>query len=410
MTFKQVQEKLEDRRAILHNVYQEAGDDLDFSKVVSLPNCEKDDTTIKKLEDLEALNKEINDLADQEKTLLAFEENRKAAIGHDRDVKGINRTPDAPKNANQATKSLGELFVESKAYTEYDGHSGPSAVIDAELKTLFQTSAGWAPESLRTGRVVPEAVQPVEMLDVVTLGQTSQAAVVYMEETTLTNNAAEASEGGAYGEAALALTEQSSTVRKIGVFLPVTDEQMEDVPQITGYVNNRLTYMVRQRLGAELLTGDGVAPNLTGILNVAGIQTQAKGTDPVPDAIYKAITLVRVTGQAVPDTIVLHPNDWQGIRLLRTADGIYIFGSPNDSGPERLWGLPVVQAQAETENTGLVGAFKTMHELAIRRGVEIKVSDSHDDYFTKGKKAIRADLRAAAVTYRPAAFCSVTSI
>src|SRR5437660_1032156 len=83
--------------------------------------------------------------------------------------------------------------------------------------------------------------------------------------------------------AALAVTEQSSTVRKIAVYLPVTDEQFEDEPHARDYVDNRLEFMLRQRLDQQLLTGSGTAPNLRGILNVAGILTQAKGTDPAPD-------------------------------------------------------------------------------------------------------------------------------
>jgi hypothetical protein len=63
-----------------------------------------------------------------------------------------------------------------------------------------------------------------------------------------------------------------------------------------------------------------------------------------------------------------------------------------------------------TEGTGLVGAFREFSELAIRRGIETKVSDSHSDYFVNGKQAIRADMRAALQVYRETAFCTVTGI
>jgi HK97 family phage major capsid protein len=238
---------------------------------------------------------------------------------------------------------------------------------------------------------------------------------VFMEETTFTNNAAEVDESvegtpGTYPEAALATTEQSSPVRKIAVWLPVSDEQLEDVAQVTGYINNRLPFMLRQRLDGQVLNGDGVAPNLDGILNVAGIQTYALAAEPVFDAVHKGITLVNVTGRASADAIAMHSNDWQDLRLTRTADGIYILGNPSEVGIPRLWGLPVVVNETIAENTALVGDFGGYSELSFKRGIDIQVSNSHDTFFIEGKQAFRADVRVALVVYRPAAFCTVTGI
>jgi HK97 family phage major capsid protein len=231
-----------------------------------------------------------------------------------------------------------------------------------------------------------------------------------MEETTFTNAAVETTEGNAYQEAALAYTEKTSNVRKIAVFLPMTDEQLEDVTQAQGVIDNRLPFMVRQRLDLQIISGDGSAPNLRGVMNVAGIQTQAKGADPVPDAIYKAIVKVEVTGQAFANLVILHPLDWQGVRLLRTADGLYIWGNPSDAGPERIWGLGVVRAQAATQGTGVVGDWANFAELSIKRGLDLQVSNSHSTFFVEGKQAVRADMRAALVFYRPVAFCTVTGL
>ena len=247
------------------------------------------------------------------------------------------------------------------------------------------------------------------MLDLVPQGTTNQSAVVYMEETTYTNAAAETAEGDAKPEATLELTEQTAPVRKIAVTMHVTDEQWDDEPQVRGYINRRMPFMVRQRLNTQIITGDGVAPNLEGVLNVTGIQTQAKSTDPVPDAVYKAMVKVMTTGQAMPDAYVTNPLDWQDVRLLRTADGIYIWGSPADAGPERIWGLRTVLAQGITENTGVVGDFGNFSELAVRQGISVEVGYVNDD-FKKNLKTLRAEMRAALLFYRPAAFCSVTGI
>ena len=148
---------------------------------------------------------------------------------------------------------------------------------------------------------------------------------------------------------------------------------------------------------------------MEGTLNVSGIQSQALGADTVLDAIYKCFDLIRTDGYAEPDLLFINANDWQPVRLLRTADGLYIMGSPLDRGPSMVWGVPVVQTQAVTANTALCGAYAQHSVLAIRSGLEISMGYVNDD-FTKGKKTVRAQMRVAMVHYRPKAFGKITGI
>lgn len=411
MTIKELRGQLEERRSKLADVFAEAGEDMNMDNVKSLEG-----DSAAKVEQIRAMNAEIDDFSKQleEAEELGGIAKRADELGELKDHPG-HPQPDH-KGERTERKSLGDQVVDALKARGESGESFASLkksgleLPEANLKTLFETGTGWATEEIRTGRLVEDAQRPIQVTDVIPSGQTSQSSVVFMEETTFTNNAAEVAEGGTKGEAALALTERTSPVRKIAVWLPVTDEQLEDVPQVRGYLNNRLPFMVRQRLDSQVLVGNGTAPNLTGFLNVTGIQTQAKGTDPTPDAIYKAITLARVTGRAQPSAAIFHPNDWQDVRLLRTADGIYIWGSPSEAGPERIWGLPVVQSDGITENSALVGDFANFSELAIRQGMEVAVSDSHSTFFVENKQAIRAEMRAALVVYRPAAFVEVTGL
>ena len=397
---KELQEKLDAKRKALTQVFDEAGPDLDMDQVKSL-----DGDSHAKVEAIRQMNAELDDLAKQVEELWEIE---KAAS----DVEKVGRLLDDPAGrlptatAGAEQKSFGDLFIESGAHKA----KGKTFEVDIDVKTLMTTTAGWAPEVIRTDRVVEYATRPIQVIDLIPSVPTGQSAVAYMEETTFTNAAAETAEAAAYPEAALALTERSSPVRKISVFLPVTDEQLEDEPRVRAYINNRLPFMLRQRLDSQILNGDGVAPNLTGILNTSGIQTQAKGADPTPDAVHKAMTLVRTTGWAQVTAALFNSADWEEIRLLRTADGIYIWGAPSESGPMRIWGVPVILADALPAGTGLVGDFANFTELAIRRGVEVKVSDSHGTYFVEGKQAVRADIRVAFTVYRPAAFATVTGI
>lgn len=392
---KEIEGKLAERRQKLHTIFDEAGADMDMAKVKSLEG-----DSAAKVDAIRALNEEIDDLAKKAEDLREVKRIAERTQDSDEDP-AVESGDDRPGGR----KSMADQFLESKAYE----NKGTEVELDFDLKTLMSTSAGWAAEVERRDTVVPYATRPIELVDLLPTTGTDGGSITYWEETTYTNNAAETAEGGSMPEGALALTERTATVRKIPVLLPVTDEQLEDRPRVRSLIDFRLPFMVRQRLSLQIAVGDGSAPNLRGILNVAGIQTQAKGSDPTPDAVYKAMVKTMTTGQAMPNAYVTNPLDWQDIRLLRTADGIYIWGSPSEPGPDRIWGLRTVLVQAMTENTGVVGDFANFSELVIRKGVSVDVGYINDD-FGKGRQTFRAQLRAALIWYRPTAFCSVTGI
>ena len=408
---KELQGQLNAKRDELAGMFEKAK--------VKVDGEDRYDFTTAQLEDVKSRNAEIDGIAMELENAKALDDvyQRNAAAIRD----GQRPATQLPMNTSgkasdqrRQVKSLGELFIESDGYKNRQSKRDIIVRLDdfdfLEAKTLMETGAGFAPESVRTGRIVEYAHRRPVIADLIPQTPTTQAAVVYMEETTFTNNAATRSEGGQAGEAALAYTERSETVREIATFLPVTEIQLEDAPVVQGAINNRLLTMLDLTEEVQLMSGDGNAPNMTGFLVKAGVQSQAKGADPTPDAIYKAMTLVRHTGFAEPSAVVFHPNDWQDIRLLRTTDGIYIWGSPAEAGPERIWGLPAVITTASTENTALLGDFQLYSEIFRRRGANIKVSDSHSDYFIKGKLAIRADKRLTLAIYRASAFCKVTGI
>lgn len=406
---KELRGKIEAGRKELKGIFDEAGPDRDMSQVKSL---EGDSTA--KVEAIGKKNGEIGELVEQAEPLEQEESTLTKASRRADELAEVEGHPGHPTKGGREgedavpTKSLGEIFIESGAGKEQKGKT--VTMDEVGLKTLFQTSAGWAPESVRTGRLVDAAVRPPQVADAIPNGSTGQSAIVYMQETLFTNNAAPTKEAGAYPESALKVEQKTTPVKKIATFLPITDEQLEDIPQAQGYVENRLPLMLKQTLDVQILAGAGAEAELLGFLEQEGLLTQGKGEGNTPDALFKAMTKVRVEGQAMVSAVMISPLDWQGVRLEKTKDGVYIWGSPSDPGPERVFGISVIQAQALTAGTALVGDFVTHSELIFRKGIELKVSDSHEDYFVKGKQAIRADVRAALAVYRTSAFCEVTGL
>lgn len=364
------------------------------------------------IDQVKAMNLELNDLADSVKNLAdveAIAQNVERLKQESRIPSNLNFEDLNEGEQNEGSKSLGELFVSSSEFKNRGkGHLSVD-FNDYDLKTTMTTSAGFAPANNRTNIVIPFATRRALIQEYIPQITTTLGAIPYMEETTFTNNTAATTEGSALGESALQYTERTENVQLVGTFLPVTDQQLEDVPGIQGLIDSRLRLMYDLKEEDQILSGSGVSPQLTGIYNKSGIQTQAKGADPTPDAIFKAITKVQHTGFADATLVVMHPNDWQDVRLLRTADGLYIWGNPSEPGPQRIWGVPVVSTTAATENTAILGDFNLYSTIHRRKGATVEVGYNSDD-FTKYKRSLRIGGRLAFIVYRASAFCTVTGI
>jgi len=386
------------------------GNAYDFSRKAVLEKLGASDQH-DAMQKVRARNKELEDLGTELRNAEAKHyESRLSGRAEELATPGSG-TMQHPESGRGGRKTLGQLYVESDQWKQFkEGRVETPLHLEIELKTLFETTAGFEPESVRSGLLVEGVTRPIQVTDLIPSFPINQAAFVFMEETTRTHAAAEAAEGGTYGESTFVWTERTSTVRKIADSIPATDEQLEDEAQVRSLLDQRLRFGLRQRLDLQILVGDGIAPNLRGINNVVGIQTQALGTDDRISAFAKALTKVRFTGRASPSGAVFHPNDWQGYVLLKNANGDFLFGNPfSGAGPTSLLGVPVAVSDGQTENTGLVGDFANFSRLDDRRGVMV-MAGFVGTQFVEGKVTLRADLRAAFTVLRPAAFCQVTGI
>ena len=150
----------------IKTVLDEAGSDRDFSKVTHIDGSNAD-----KVEFIQKQSKELDDVVSQ--------------IEEIKEVEGIDekiRNYEVEKNQPEVKmvqpdvepvghKSVGEMFVESKAYSSISGGVGEVSELNIDpnvlIKTDFTTSAGWAPPTVRTGLVIDSAQYPLRVADVI---------------------------------------------------------------------------------------------------------------------------------------------------------------------------------------------------------------------------------------------------
>ncbi len=423
-TLAQLREELTAKSKSLASLFEEAGPERDLSKITSI-----DGDPAYKAGEIKRRHDEIVVLGEKRSELEAIEgiadQNRKrlneltvpAAGGGIPFPGGASVKESDGKEGYRLgaveRKSIAERYIESEAFKGYNPGFRRSPGVDLEgmdAKALLDTTTGYQIESVRQGPILPRLFQQNVIADLIPSGTTNAQAIVYMQETTTTNAAAFVAEGGTKPESALAFAEVSSPVRKIATVLPVTDELMADAPAMRSYLEARLRLFLQNAEDAALLSGTGVAPQFTGMLNTAGIQTEAKGANDTFTAILNAITKVQVIGLLNPNGIIIHPNDYRDIRTTKDANGNFLFGHPSEAGPTNLWGYRTVSSMGIPENTALVGAFDAATQLFRREGVNFAVSDQHSDFFITNKLMLRVEERAALVVYRPAGLCTVTGI
>ena len=374
-------------------------------------------------EKIKGYNTELAGLVEDLKIEEAKVKNEKAL---EVDNEPVNSIPN-PMPEQKGPQTIGEQFANTDAYKAYVEKGVKGVDSQAEFKTTLNTT-GYPPESLRAPGILETALRnPDSVIGLFDQIQTNQNAYVYLEETTFTNNAgavAESTDISTSNEGALAFTERTESIRKMATFLPVTDELLADVAGIQGYVNSRLSTMMKLNLDNQLINGNGSAPNLTGVLQKSGINTfdysSFNGSLARLGQIYQAITEIRKDAFVEADSIVMHPSDWY--QIVTSVTDVTTSGSRNplfvvaggfgaDAAP-KIWGLNVVPSTVIAEGTMLVGKFGggDAAQVVMREGVDLAVSDSHSDFFAKNQLAIRLTMRLGFAIYRPTAFCSITNI
>lgn len=310
-------------------------------------------------------------------------------------------------------QSLGRQFVESEGFKNFASQTSPRGRVDLTVKAAITTlttdadgSAGDAVNQTRVPGIILPPERRLTVRDLLTPGQMEGNTLEYVKLTGFTNNAAPTAEGVAKPQSTLKLDLVSTTAKVIAHYFKASRQILSDAPQLMSVINGLGFYGLDLVLENQLLNGDGTGQNLLGLIPQATAYNppiDPAGAETVIDTIRLAF--LQATLAELPATgVVMHPNDWARVELLKDTTGRYIIGQPQGMIAPTLWRRPIVETQAIAEDKFLAGAFKMGAQFFERWAARVEVATENEDDFIKNLVTILLEMRGALAVYRPQAF------
>jgi HK97 family phage major capsid protein len=305
-------------------------------------------------------------------------------------------------------RSAGQQFVESDAYTRArDG--GSFNVDETEVRNLLTGSSIGTSGSNELALIGQPFLHTPSLRrrrlfvrDLMSVASTNLQVIPYVQElNALTNEtgAGMTMEGSAKTEVTMQFTPAEAAVRKITAW-------------VRSYVDERLSYMIMLKEEDQVINGNGTAPNISGILDQSGLQTQSAVADDLAATIGLAASKVENVDGSFDGTAINPLTYWEGVveRHANQMDGgATDAGMPFNGPPPSLWGEAVVRTRAVTVDTAIVGNWQQGAPIYDRtQGVTLKTSDSHASLFITNTLVVLAEKRTALAVWRPDYFVNVT--
>lgn len=324
----------------------------------------------------------------------------------------------------QVAKSYGQQFVESDAFKGARSNGTDAFRVTKTISGLA-ASAGALVRPDRRPDVVSNPDRPMFIRELIQSIPTSSNAVEVMRENVFTNNAAVqapsspstaigAGEWQTKGQSNVTYSLVTVPVRTMAHWIPASRQVLSDAPMLQRLIDSKLMYGLNLLSDAQLLFGDGTNQNLTGLMVDAGVEsvgqiaagtTAANRPGAMLDHIRAAITRCQTFEYYNVNGVVLNPQDWGTLETAKGSDGHYIWVSVPTGGESRLWRVPVIVSNAMTVGNFLLGDWTMGATIYDREQMDIRVSESHSDYFVKNGVAILAEERYGFGIELPKAFC-----
>ena len=302
-------------------------------------------------------------------------------------------------------KSFIDMIKGDDSYKALSSNSANRAEIEvtksdlAAMKEVKVTSTGVVAPVYDT-TIQPGIRQELRIRDLLTAIPVTGQNYTYFREKLHTRGAGMVAEGGTKPTSDVTFESATDRVKKIAVWMPVTEEALADVPQMQGYIQELLRYDLKLEEENQILKGDGTGENLNGLMTQATIYDAnlTKAGDTSIDIVRRGIYQVRKQSKLSADGVVMSELDWMNIELQKDGENRYLFANLQGLVTPILWGRPVItsdsmdEGDADSGGEFLIANFARAAILFDRMSYLFKMG-LINDMFIKNMIALLAEER-----------------
>ena len=318
----------------------------------------------------------------------------------------------AGPDSNHVGLSCGSSFFNfTGAGAKAAANATATKMMEASFGSKALLPAGSVATSVQVVPASPLALGRVaqSVLDVLPVVQHEGSRYAYLRQASRVNNAAVVPVGTLKPTSVYGIQRIEQDLAVIAhVSEGIDTYWLNDAPSLQQFINSELLYGLRVAIEAQVLNGNGTAPNMLGLLQVSGIQAQAAvGTD-LFKTTRAAITALETVGE-IPGAFVVNPVDWQRFELA-TASGSGEFileNSPVDRAEQKLWGVPVVLSTTIAAGTAVLIDLDDVALQTDTFGIVTKWSENVGTDFSFNMLRARSEGRFGIAVYQPLGVCKI---
>jgi HK97 family phage major capsid protein len=244
----------------------------------------------------------------------------------------------------------------------------------------------------------------VHLRSLLPIGTINQGLFTFPYESGGEGDPAAQTQGSAKAQVDFDITMKDAAAQYIAGYVRISRQMLDDIPAMTSFLQSRLLekYLVAE--DAQLLNGNGTAPNLQGLTGGASSFVGAATVD--AEQLVQAIAQLETSNYSATG-ILVNPTDWAAIMNTKNTNAAYSLPASTvvtTDGTVTIAGIPLYKSTAIAADKFLVGDWSMGAQIMQNQGISVQFSEMDGDNFTKNLITVRVEARIAFPIYYAGAF------